>query len=106
MTEDRPKARPASGYGPVIAIFVVCVGLEVLLQLGDAGVFDVPRFRSLVYEYGGFWPGLLQNWQPNFPFQTGAMFLTYGFLHAGLWHLGLNMVTLWSLASMVTERVG
>ena len=34
------------------------------------------------------------------------MFLTYGFLHAGFWHLALNMVTLWSLARIVIERVG
>ncbi|MEL7152048.1 MAG: rhomboid family intramembrane serine protease, partial [Pseudomonadota bacterium] len=42
----------------------------------------------------------------NYTLQPTAMFATYAFLHAGLWHLALNMVTLWSLASPVIARVG
>jgi membrane associated rhomboid family serine protease len=34
------------------------------------------------------------------------MFLTYGFLHGGLLHLVVNMVTLWSLGLAVLDRVG
>jgi membrane associated rhomboid family serine protease len=68
-------------------------------------VIGGPRLRGLVYEYGAFWPGLMRNWQPNYPLQPWAMYLTYGFLHAGLIHLALNMVTLWSLGTAVLERV-
>ena len=34
------------------------------------------------------------------------MFLTYGFLHAGLWHLVLNMITLVSLGQAILIRIG
>ncbi len=91
---------------PAMVLMGLCIAIEAVLQLGDAGLFGVSRFRLQVYEYAGFWPGLLYDWQPNYPFQTWAMFLTYGFLHAGLWHLGLNMITLWSLAGPVMRRVG
>jgi membrane associated rhomboid family serine protease len=90
----------------VYVLIAVCVGIEAVLQLGDLNLTGVPRLRSLVYEYAGFWPGLLRNWQPNYPFQSTVMFVTYGFLHAGLWHLLLNMVTLWSLGGAVAQRVG
>lgn len=89
-----------------LTLVVICVALEALLRLGDWGLLGVPRFRELVYEYGGFWPGLLDNWRPNYPFQPWLMFVTYGFLHAGLMHLVLNMVTLFSLARPVVMRVG
>lgn len=90
----------------IILLVSLCVGIEIILQLGDLGVFGVPRFRSLVYEYGGFWSGLLKDWGPNYPAQPWLMFATYGFLHAGLMHLCLNMLTLVSLAIPVAERVG
>lgn len=105
MTEPSDNAGTSGGMTLVWGVVVVCVGVELVLQLGDAGAIDVPRFRSLVYEYGGFWPGLLANWQPNFPYQTWSMFFSYGLLHAGLWHLGLNMLTLWSLGRVVAERI-
>ena len=34
------------------------------------------------------------------------MFASYAVLHGGLWHLALNMVTLWSLGRAVAERGG
>ncbi len=84
----------------------VCVAIELVLLAGDAGLIGGVRFRQAVYEYGGFWSGLLGNWRPNYPFQKWAMFLTYGFLHAGLIHLILNMATLLSLSRPVLLRVG
>ncbi len=96
----------SSGRPAVLVLVVICVSIEVLLQLGDAGLFGMPRFRSVVYEYGGFWSGLLKDWGPNYVAQPWLMFVTYGFLHAGLLHLGLNMVTLVSLAMPIAERVG
>jgi membrane associated rhomboid family serine protease len=107
MSLPSPPDNPGvSGLGAIIALVVLCVGIEAVLQLGDLGIIDVPRFRSTVYEYGGFWSGLLENWRPNYPLQPWAMFVTYGFLHGGLMHLGLNMVTLVSLALPVARRVG
>lgn len=92
--------------GSVLVLIGICTLTEVVLQLGDANLLGIPRFRALVYEFAGFWPGLLLDWSPNFPLQPASMFATYAFLHAGLWHLVLNMVTLWSLARPVVARVG
>lgn len=90
----------------VYALIAICLGVEGVLLAGDAGAFDRPRFRAFVYEQGGFWAGLFNNWQPNYPRQKWVMFLTYSFLHVSLWHLILNMVTLFWLGRTVVERVG
>ncbi|NNE80984.1 MAG: rhomboid family intramembrane serine protease [Silicimonas sp.] len=101
---DEGISRPAKWA--IITLVGVCVLIETILQGGDYGLIGVPRFRSLVYEYAGFWAGLLGDWRANYPFQPYVMFLTYGFLHAGLMHLGLNMLTLVSLSRPIAERVG
>lgn len=106
MTAPRSLSALQGVKGAVLVLIGLCTLAEGVLQLGDAGLFGIPRFRALVYEFGGFWPGLLANWRPNFPLQPATMFATYAFLHAGLWHLGLNMITLWSLARPVVARVG
>lgn len=88
------------------AIIFICTVIEVILTLADYGLIDAARLRQTAYAYGSFWPGLLGNWQPNFPAQPVVMFLTYGFLHAGLLHLIVNMITLWSLGRAIMDRVG
>lgn len=90
----------------LLGLIAVSALIELILQLGDLGVIGIPRFRETVYEFGGFWVGLLDDWRPNYPFQSVTMFLSYGFLHAGLMHLVLNMVTLFSLGRIVTDRIG
>jgi rhomboid protease GluP len=90
----------------LIAIIIVCAVIEVILTLSDYGLFDASRLRQTVYAYGSFWPGLLGNWTPNFTGQSVTMFITYGFLHAGPFHLIVNMFTLWSLGRPILERVG
>ena len=87
------------------ALIGVNVLIELILFASDLGLAP-HRLRSLAYEYGAFWKGLLTNWRPNFPAQPMAMFLTYAFLHAGMGHLFVNMFTLFSLGSGVIHRVG
>lgn len=87
----------------LIAISTV---IELVLLLSDFSLGLPARLRPLAYEYGGFWPGLLDQWTPNYAAQPGLMFATYGFLHAGPVHLVVNMITLWSLGGAVIERVG
>jgi membrane associated rhomboid family serine protease len=94
------------GRGLIWALVAVCVAVETVLSLADQGLLGDPRLRQKAYEWGGFWPGLLQGWRPNFPGQGAAMFVTYGFLHGGPVHLVVNMVTLWSLGMAVLDRVG
>ncbi len=105
-SEPRSGNLTPSGRSAIVALVVLCTGIEALLQLGDAGLINMPRFRMQVYEYFGFWSGLLGDWLPNYALQPWTMFITYGFLHAGLMHLGLNMVTLVSLGIPVVARVG
>lgn len=93
---------------PVVVVVLIAMmgSIELALSLADWGVWGGPRLRQTVYEYGGFWPGLLRNWGPNFPAQPWTMFVSYGFLHAGPVHLIVNMITLASLAVPVIARVG
>lgn len=93
-------------HGVLLLILLVCVAFEVILQGADYGLWGSPRWRGLAYQYGGFWRGLLDNWQPNYAAQPVVMFASYGFLHGGLTHLLLNMITLVSLGRFVIERVG
>lgn len=102
---ERRRARMIAGIAP-IGLILICVLVEGLLQMGDMGVFGPPRLRQWAYEHGGFWPGLLQDWSPNYPFQPILMFFTYGFLHGGFLHLAINMFTLYSLGQGVVDRVG
>jgi membrane associated rhomboid family serine protease len=77
-----------------------------VLILGDLGLWGPPRLRMAAYEYAAFWPGLLDGWSPNYPLQPWTMFASYAFLHGGLLHLGMNMVTLVSLGRAVIARIG
>lgn len=99
--------RRRAGLIWIWALIVLCSAIEAVLSASDLGLFGAGRLRRIVWDYGGFWPGLLhRSWQPNYPGQGAAMFLTYGFLHGGLAHLAVNMMTLWSLGRVVAERVG
>lgn len=87
-------------------LLISCTGIELVLLAADYGLTSDARLRGLVYEYCGFWTGLLNGWQSNYPSQPYLMFVTYAFLHAGPVHLIVNMITLWSLAPVVRDRVG
>lgn len=90
----------------ILGLIVLCTAVEFALLLADWGFWGGNRVRQTAYEYGGFWPGLLRDWRPNYPSQPWLMFTTYGFLHGGLIHLVVNMITLASLGPPVVARVG
>lgn len=90
----------------LVGLIVACVLVEAVLLAADFGLIGTPRLRTLAYQYGGFWVGLLVNWQPNYAAQPYAMFLSYAFLHGGPGHLAVNMLTLYSLGRLVISRVG
>ena len=87
-------------------LILLCVAVELGLVLADLGLWGTVVWRSLAYQNGGFWIGLLSDWQPNFSAQPYAMFLTYAFLHAGIIHLLVNMFTLFGLGLVVMPRIG
>lgn len=104
---DGARPRRAWRVDPVTAsILLSCAVIEIALQLADRGIIDWPRLRALTYAYGGFWPGLLDTWTPNYPAQPVLMFFTYGFLHGGFVHFAVNMITLVSLGTAVHLRGG
>jgi membrane associated rhomboid family serine protease len=100
-------ARPTIWTAPwLLAIGVVCIAIEMILQAADWRLLGSPLWRGLAYQNGAFWPGLLHNWQPNYALQPGTMFLTYAFLPGGLGHLIGNMISLVGLSGVALERVG
>lgn len=90
----------------VLWIGAGCILVELVLQAADLGLIGSPLWRSLAYQYGAFWPGLLQGWQPNYAVQPAAMFVTYAFLHGGFWHLIGNMLALVALGRIAAAQVG
>ncbi len=88
------------------AIILSCLLIEAVLQGSDAGLWGNTDWRNIAYNYGAFIPAYLQGETPAYPLQPYAMFLTHGFLHGGLIHVGLNMLTLLSLGRAVEARLG
>ncbi|MFV2001972.1 MAG: rhomboid family intramembrane serine protease [Paracoccaceae bacterium] len=80
--------------------------MELVLSAADLDILGSDRWRGLAYQNGGFWNGLLAGWRPNYAVQPYLMFLSYAFLHSGIVHLLVNMVTLVSLGLMVLPRIG
>jgi len=97
--------RPRHGDPLIIALIVVMSVVELTLWASDQGIIQ-RGLRELAYHYGAFWPGILTGWTANYPAQPFLMFVTYAFLHGGLGHLAMNMVTLWSVGRVVLDRVG
>lgn len=88
------------------ALFLACLLPELVLAGADWGLWGSVHWRALATGWGGFWPGLLGGWRPNYPGQALAMFLTYGFLHAGPLHFVVNMMSLVSLGRAVIDQIG
>lgn len=74
--------------------------------VSDLGLAGLGRWRALVLQYGGFWPGLMRNWVPNFAAQPWTMFISYCVLHAGFLHLLGNMLLLLWIGPGLVARLG
>lgn len=90
----------------LVAVGILSVLIELVLTAADLQWIGTRLWRSLAYQYGAFWPGLLYSWQPNFNGQPVTMFASYAFLHGGPGHLAGNMITLFALGAVAVERVG
>lgn len=100
------RAADRSHLAPVFVLFLLCLLPEGVLIGADLGLWGSPHWRPMAWQYGGFWIGLLGNWRPNYPAQPWLMFVTYGFLHGGFMHFAVNMLTLFSLGRLLSERFG
>lgn len=90
----------------LVGLLIATTLPELVLLGADFGLWGSNLWRDVTYAYGAFWNGLLDDWRPNFALQPYIMFLTYAFLHAGLAHLVLNMLTLATLGRLMLERTG
>ena len=110
----------------VVIVIVLCCVIEAALTLSDLVgsritfmVSDQPGIlsyftrrqigipvRQVVNGLFGFWSAQVHAWQGLYPGQPAAMFLTYGFLHGGLLHLGMNMLSLVALARELNRLIG
>jgi membrane associated rhomboid family serine protease len=106
---DPPPALSAGLFSGTTDIWLVAGLLtlpEAVLLGADQGFWGSAAWRSLVYSWGAFWPGLLHGWQPNFALQPLTMFLTCGALHAGPGHLLGNLGALAWLGTAVQHQFG
>lgn len=90
----------------LLGLFVTCLLPELVLSGADLRLWGQPFWRMLAVQNFGFWPGLLDNWRPNYRVQPATMFLTYCLLHAGIVHFTVNMMTLFSLGRSLLGRFG
>lgn len=93
---------PASVLMLILANSVV----ELTLVASDPHFSGTSRLRILAYDTGAFWAPLLHGMRPIFPAQPFTMFITYAFLHAGLLHLTVNMIALFSFGEAIVRRIG
>lgn len=101
------EARSRVLQSPVLwAVLILSSGIELTLIASDLGLVGTRLWRSMAYQNGAFWAGLLYNWRPNYELQPALMFFTYAFLHGGFWHLAGNMLTLLFLGEIVLNRAG
>lgn len=103
----KPRSTHVSPAGAaIIGLILLNVGIELALSAADAGLIGSPRWRSIIYQNGAFWAGLLHGWRPNYAAQPWLMFVSYSVLHSGIVHLAGNMLILWGLGRILRLRLG
>lgn len=88
----------------VKAVIALCCAMQALAIAAD--LMGWPIFRQAMTFLGGFWSAVLWAGHGIFPGHPLTMFVTYGFLHAGLLHLGMNMLSLVVLARELNRLIG
>ncbi len=106
MTSPESRQRFPHVATVLVILVALCVIVELILEGADWRIWGTTQWRSLAYQNGGFWIGLLHNWRPNYELQPYLMFVTYSFLHGGLAHLIVNMLTLVGLGNIIISRIG
>ncbi|TGD61206.1 rhomboid family intramembrane serine protease [Tabrizicola sp. WMC-M-20] len=91
---------------PIATIIIIITLPELILQGADHELWGGPLWRSLSYQYGAFWAGLLHGWTPNYAAQPVAMFLSHAVLHVSFLHLLGNIFGILTLGPMVSARLG
>lgn len=87
----------------VTGLILACCGIELVIVALQLTVLS--EARGIATVYGGFWSRLFHDLLPAYPGQRLAMFFSYGLLHGGLLHLGMNMVSLAAVARELARLV-
>jgi membrane associated rhomboid family serine protease len=87
---------------PYIGIATIVVAVEAGIHAAGLANAEPDRVRGALMYLLGFWPGLLADWQPNFPLQSISMFATYWLVHAGPIHLLGNVAVI----AWAAHRIG
>lgn len=103
MTKALEFSRLPKGF--VVLVLIIMLP-ELVLQGADLGLWGSARWRPFSYENFAFWPGLLLGWQPNYAAQPWVMFVSYAFLHVGLWHMVTNVLTIVLIGPAEIARIG
>lgn len=106
MRNPSALSRLPPAHAVWIGLIILFALIEGTLVLADLGLVGSPRWRSLAYQNGAFWSGLLRGWPPNYAAQPFTMFASYSFLHADWAHLAGNALTLGWLGRELGDRCG
>lgn len=88
----------------VKVVITLCCAIQAAFIIADLLGYPILRQAALIF--GGFWSPVLWAGHGVFPGHILTIFVTYGFLHAGLLHLGMNMLSLVALARELNRLVG
>ncbi|WP_207099934.1 rhomboid family intramembrane serine protease [Paracoccus shandongensis] len=104
-----PLAAMQDGLQPrlplwVRAVIVLCCGIQAAIMAADLLGYPIVRQAALIF--GGFWSPVVWAGHGIFPGHLVTIFATYGFLHGGLLHLGMNMLSLVALARELNRLIG
>lgn len=87
----------------VRVVIVLCCVIEAALMLSDLTGFRLRAWSTIL---GGFWSPLAWGGTGAYSGQGLVMFVTYGFLHGGLLHLAMNMISFAALARELGRMIG
>ena len=88
----------------VKAVIVLCCLAQALILLADWLGYPIVLQAALIF--GGFWSPIVWAGHGIFPGHVLSVFVSYGFLHAGLLHLGMNMLSLVAIARELNRLIG
>ncbi|WP_295047447.1 rhomboid family intramembrane serine protease [uncultured Paracoccus sp.] len=103
LAATRDDARPLLPLWVKVVIGLCCL-MQALTLLAD--LLGYPIVRQALILFGGFWSPVLWAGHGVFPGHVLTIFVTYGFLHSGLLHLGMNMLSLVAIARELNRLIG